>query len=103
MWIKANIKDDQGVAIEHSAGASTFATAGPSTRTTQLFINSGTILGLDRPGLRSIRRGDAGMEAIDKLYADYGEGAAVAGHGPSRERFQSEGKAYTDRNLPEAG
>jgi peptidyl-prolyl cis-trans isomerase A (cyclophilin A) len=97
-WQNANIKDDK-VSQSNTRGRITFATAGPNTRTTQLFINYRDNSGLDGQGFAPFGEVTSGMEAIDKLYSDYGEGAP-SGHGPSQDRLQSEGKAYTDRFFP---
>ena len=71
----------------------TFATAGPNTRTTQLFINYGNNAGLDRQGFSPIGEVIEGMEIIDSLYTGYGEGAP-RGRGPSQGRMQQQGNAY---------
>src|SRR5579863_11129 len=41
VWRDANIKDDPSGKQSNAPGTITFATAGPNTRTTQLFINFG--------------------------------------------------------------
>jgi hypothetical protein len=40
-----------------------------------------------------------GMEVVDTLYADYGEGAPQ-GMGPDQGRSQSEGNAYLTKSFP---
>ena len=49
VWEHANIKDDPIVQSNHR-GFVSFATAGPNTRTTQVFINYGNNEALDRSG-----------------------------------------------------
>ena len=59
----------------------TFATAGPDTRTTQVFINFGDNAGLDDQGFAPFGQVISGMEVVDTLYSGYGEGAPQ-GQGP---------------------
>ncbi len=77
----------------------TFATAGPNTRTTQIFINLGDNPNLDGMGFSAFGKVVSGMEVVDKLYSGYGEGAPN-GNGPDQNRIQSEGKAYLDKSFP---
>jgi peptidyl-prolyl cis-trans isomerase A (cyclophilin A) len=97
-WKMANIPDDK-VTQTNKRGRITFATAGPGTRTTQLFINFGNNAGLDGQGFSPFGEVTEGMENIDKLYAEYGEGAP-SGRGPDQGRTQEEGKAYLEKNFP---
>jgi peptidyl-prolyl cis-trans isomerase A (cyclophilin A) len=97
-WEKATIKDDP-VTQHNQRGAITFATAGPNTRTTQVFINFGDNSGLDRQGFAPFGQVIQGMDVVDKLYSGYGEGAPQ-GNGPSQDRITNEGKAYLDKNFP---
>jgi peptidyl-prolyl cis-trans isomerase A (cyclophilin A) len=98
VWEKANIPDDR-VTQTNSRGRVTFATAGPNTRTTQIFINYRNNAQLDPLGFAPFGEVTSGMEVMDNLYADYGEGAPE-GRGPDQGRLEAEGKAYLDRSFP---
>ena len=74
-------------------GFITFATAGPNTRTTQVFINFGDNAGLDRQGFAPFGQVVSGMDFVDALNAEYGEGAP-RGNGPDQGRLQAEGNEY---------
>ena len=76
----------------------TFATAGPNTRTTQVFINYGDNARLDKSGFAPFGTVTQGMDIVDKLYAGYGEGAPN-GRGPDQSRIQAEGNAYLTRDF----
>ncbi|MBZ5606423.1 MAG: peptidylprolyl isomerase [Acidobacteriia bacterium] len=97
-WMQANIPDD-AVRESNTRGRVTFATAGPNTRTTQLFINFGDNKGLDGQGFAPIGEVVEGMTVVDSLYSGYGEGAP-RGAGPDQGRLQAQGKAYLDRSFP---
>jgi peptidyl-prolyl cis-trans isomerase A (cyclophilin A) len=98
VWNQATIKDDPVVQSNHK-GYVTFATAGPNTRTTQLFINIGSNESLDRMGFAAFGMVSSGMEVVEKLYSGYGEGAPQ-GRGPSQDLIQSRGRAYLDQGFP---
>jgi cyclophilin family peptidyl-prolyl cis-trans isomerase len=97
-WRMANIPDDK-VTQTNKRGRITFATAGPNTRTTQLFINYGNNAGLDGQGFSPFGEVTEGMDVVDKLYADYGEGAP-SGRGPDQGQLQAEGNAYLSKSFP---
>ena len=98
-WERANIPDDK-VTQSNKRGAVTFATAGPNTRTTQIFINYGDNAGLDGQGFAPFGQVTEGMEVVDKFYSGYGEGAP-SGRGPDQSEIRSRGKAYLDRSFPQ--
>ena len=91
IWRKASIQDDP-VKESNTRGMVTFATAGPNTRTTQIFINFGNNARLDGMGFAPFGK-VRDMATVDKLHAGYGEGAP-RGRGPSQGRIQSEGNTY---------
>ena len=97
-WANATIPDDP-VKQSNVRGNITFATAGPRTRTTQVFINFGDNRGLDAQGFSPFGKVTEGMEVVDKLYSGYGEGAP-SGNGPNQGRLTNEGKPYLDKNFP---
>jgi peptidyl-prolyl cis-trans isomerase A (cyclophilin A) len=97
-WRNAQIKDDP-VKQSNKRGFITFATSGPNSRTTQVFINFGDNSRLDGMGFASFGQVSSGMNVVDQLYADYGEGAPQ-GRGPNQGRMQSEGNAYLTKDFP---
>lgn len=97
-WQNATIKDDP-VVQNNLRGFVTFATGGPNTRTTQVFINLADNTRLDGMGFSPFGKVVEGMEVVEKLYSGYGEGAPQ-GNGPDQGRITAEGKAYLDKNFP---
>jgi peptidyl-prolyl cis-trans isomerase A (cyclophilin A) len=97
-WRDANIADDP-VKGSNTRGTITFATAGPGTRTTQLFINFGDNTGLDGQGFSPFGKVTEGMSVVDKINSEYGEGAP-GGNGPAQGRVQMEGNAYLKSDFP---
>jgi peptidyl-prolyl cis-trans isomerase A (cyclophilin A) len=98
-WEKATIKDDP-VTQSNKRGYMTFATAGPDTRTTQVFINFKDNSRLDRDGFAPFGKiDDQGMKVVDMLYDVYGEGAPQ-GTGPDQGQITKLGKSYLDKGWP---
>lgn len=97
-WRARSIRDDP-VRQSNTRGRVTFATAGPDTRTTQLFINYGDNHRLDQSGFAPIGQVIEGMEVVDRLYSGYGEGVP-AGRGPDQGRIELEGNRYLERDFP---
>jgi peptidyl-prolyl cis-trans isomerase A (cyclophilin A) len=77
----------------------TFATAGPNTRTTQMFINYRDNGPLDQQGFAPFGEVTTGMSVVDKLYGGYGEGQP-SGNGPSQGALTSQGNAYLTKSFP---
>jgi peptidyl-prolyl cis-trans isomerase A (cyclophilin A) len=97
-WEDAKILDDP-VAQSNTRGMLTFATSGPNTRTTQMFISLGDNPNLDSMGFSPLGKVTTGMDVVDKLYKEYGEGQPN-GNGPDQNRIQHEGKAYLEKSYP---
>jgi len=92
VWQSANIKDDP-VTQSNRPGYLTFATAGPNTRTTQLFINFGNNTFLDNQGFAPFGQVISGMDVVQSLYSGYGEK-------PDQGAITAQGKAYLDKSFP---
>jgi peptidyl-prolyl cis-trans isomerase A (cyclophilin A) len=91
-WRPARIKDD-AVRQSNQKGFVTFATSGPDSRTTQVFINFKDNGGLDGQGFAPFGRVVSGMNVVESLNGEYGDGAP-RGRGPDQGRLQMEGNAY---------
>ncbi|KAL3936297.1 MAG: hypothetical protein SGARI_002616, partial [Bacillariaceae sp.] len=99
-WRSNSIPDDP-VKVTNSRGTVVFATAGPNTRTTQIFINTrdqGNGF-LDKQGFSPFGVVVEGMDLVDKLYAGYGEGAP-SGRGPNQGLIQAKGNSYLTEGYP---
>src|SRR5271170_2420282 len=96
VWQKANIRDD-GVKQSNKKSYVVFATAGPNTRTTQIFINLGDNTSLDTQGFAPFGIVVEGMDVMEKFYTGYGDPP----RGPDQGRIAAEGKAYLDKNFPQ--
>jgi peptidyl-prolyl cis-trans isomerase A (cyclophilin A) len=93
-WKNANLKDDP-VTQSNKKGYITFATAGPNTRTTQVFINLVDNERLDKMGFAPFGQVTAGMHAIDLFYDQYGDAS-----GPDQDQIEKQGKPYLDKGWP---
>jgi peptidyl-prolyl cis-trans isomerase A (cyclophilin A) len=96
-WRTAEIKDDP-VKQSNQRGMISFATRGPNTRTTQVFISYGDNARLNSMGFAPFGQVVSGMDVVDTLYNGYGEGAPQ-GSGPEQGRIQREGNAYLTKDF----
>jgi peptidyl-prolyl cis-trans isomerase A (cyclophilin A) len=92
-WQDAFIQDDP-VTQTNKRGSVTFATSGPNSRTTQLFVNFGENGRLDGMGFSPFGELIEGMDVVDKIYAGYGEA-------PNQGQIEAEGKTYLEKNFPQ--
>jgi peptidyl-prolyl cis-trans isomerase A (cyclophilin A) len=69
-WSHANIPDDP-VTESNKQGTLTYATAGPNTRTTQVFVNLGDNSRLDAQGFAAFGQVNEGMDVIAKFDSEY--------------------------------
>jgi len=92
VWKDAKIQDDP-VVQSNKRGYLVFATAGPNTRTTQLFINFGDNARLDAMGFAPFATVVEGMDVVDKIYPGYGES-------PDQGQLTDQGDAYVKANFP---
>jgi peptidyl-prolyl cis-trans isomerase A (cyclophilin A) len=91
-WRAARIPDDP-VKESNKRGYVTFATAGPNTRTTQIFINFKDNSFLDGQGFSPFGRVLTGMDVVDKIYS-------VDREKPDQGQIQAQGNAYLEKSFP---
>ncbi|HZO56150.1 MAG TPA: peptidylprolyl isomerase [Bryobacteraceae bacterium] len=90
-WDKT-IADDP-VSRTNRAGAVTFATAGPNTRNSQIFINLGSNQSLDNQGFAPFGQVIEGMDVVQRFNASYGEM-------PDQQAITMRGNAYLKEKFP---
>jgi len=95
VWKHTDIADDS-VTQTNKRGALSFATAGPNTRTTQVFINLKDNPRLDGMGFSpfAVVEGN-GMNVVDMLYDQYGDNA-----GPDQDKIEKQGTPYLKKGWP---
>ena len=94
-WKSANLQDDP-VTQSNKKGYLTFATAGPNTRTTQVFISLKDNARLDGMGFAPFGVVDGtGMNVVEMLYDQYGDD-----NGPNQGQIETQGKPYLDKGWP---
>lgn len=92
VWKDARIADDP-VKQSNKRGTIVFATAGPNTRTTQLFINFADNPNLDQMGFSPIGEVVEGLEIVDSINAEYSEK-------PDQGSLTREGNTYLKTHYP---
>ena len=90
-WNK-RIEDDP-VVRTNAYGTMTFATAGPNTRTAQVFINIRSNQVLDSQGFAPFAKVVEGMSVAEKFYSGYGEA-------PDQDLITRRGNAYVSAQFP---
>jgi peptidyl-prolyl cis-trans isomerase A (cyclophilin A) len=101
IWRSKSIPDDP-VKVSNTRGTVVFATAGPNTRTTQIFFNTreqGNGF-LDNQGFSPFGQVIEGMDVVDQFYSGYGEGAPT-GKGPNQGLIQAKGNDYLQKAFPQ--
>ena len=92
---------DDPVKESNDRGTVSFAISGPNTRSTQLFINTNTGGNkfLDRQGFSPFGKVIDGMDIVDRLYNEYGEGQPD-GEGPNQGKIYERGNEYLEKDFP---
>jgi peptidyl-prolyl cis-trans isomerase A (cyclophilin A) len=93
-WQHANIKDDP-VTHPNAAGTISFADAGPNTRSTQVFVNTGANQRLDSYGFAPFGAVTSGMKVVRSLYSGYAD--APTSH---QAEMVEQGNAYFAKHWP---
>lgn len=92
-WENAIIEDDPH-AMSNTPATITFATKGPRSRTTQVFINLADNSRLDAQGFTPFGRVTDGMQVVANIFPGYRST-------PDQMRIQREGNPYLDREFPQ--
>jgi peptidyl-prolyl cis-trans isomerase A (cyclophilin A) len=99
LWSNANLPDDP--VKEHNArGTISYATAGPNTRSTQVFINlRDNSASLDSTGFAPFGKVISGLAVVDSFYNSYGD-MPPQGQGPDPSQIEVQGNEYLANHFP---
>lgn len=93
------IKDDP-VKQSNKKGMMSFATSGPGTRRTQVFVNLSDNTTLDKQGFAPFAKVVEGMDTVvDAFYSGYGD-MPPRGMGPDPSKLAVEGDSYAESKFP---
>jgi peptidyl-prolyl cis-trans isomerase A (cyclophilin A) len=99
LWRRYGIPDDT-VRQSNLKGRLSFAAHGPNSRTVQIFVNLRDNAGLDAQGFAPFAEVVEGMEVVESLYSEYGDGPP-RGDGPYQARALARGNVYLDADFPD--
>lgn len=101
--ISAQWKDkvlvDDPVTQSNLRGRLSFARNGPTSRTTDVFVNLKDNPSLDKQGFAPFGEVVEGMRVVDSFYSGYGDGPP-RGNGPYQAQVLARGNAYLDAQFP---
>jgi peptidyl-prolyl cis-trans isomerase A (cyclophilin A) len=97
-WRNLTIADDP-LKQSNKRGTITFATSGPNTRTTQVFINLNDNERLDKSGFAPFGQVVEGMDVVDQFFAIYRDGPPL-GTGPDQTLIETRGNDYLETRFP---
>jgi cyclophilin family peptidyl-prolyl cis-trans isomerase len=95
VWANADIRDDPSSGHHNVRRTIAFASAGPNTRTTQVFVNTGNNVQLDAYGFTPFGAVTAGMKTVDALYGGYADRPT-----PHQGEMMQQGNAYFRAHWP---
>lgn len=98
LWSNRYIPDDPSKE-KNKRGTITFATRGPVTRSTQVFINLRDNSALDKSGFVPFGNVAEGMDVVEGLYKSYGD-APPRGTGPDPTQVELQGNKYLEDKFP---
>ena len=99
LWQNTSLPDDP-VQQPNTRGMVTYATPGPNSRTTQIFINlRDNRQSLDKQGFAPFGKVTEGMDVVDSFYNSYGD-MAPNGQGPDPQLIQTRGNEYLESRFP---
>lgn len=99
VWKARRISDDS-VAESNIRGRIAFATTGPDTRSTQVFISLVDNSRLDEDGFSPFGEVVEGMDVVDRLYPLYGENAGGGMRAGRQGPIEEGGTAFLVENYP---